>query len=373
MSSSGGQPGPGYEVDPYDTEHVYGNPGPAGRGTQQYQPGTDETSGTNFGGGTGYDPKPPPVTPFETSASNGGVSGPVASTALSQTLDTTQPGTGGIPLANPPYRVPGQTAPGETYDTTRTDVQPGGSETNPVPASYEMTGTTSTYNIGAEGTDTGESVPATPTGVQAVSGSRTVLVSWEPVADVADDPTLGYVVLADDGGTAFAAADATSVEVDWLDLSRTYTFRVAARNKAGLGAYSEPTEPVRAYNPDAPDPLRPEGITEENLVNPIYRPDGTFVAGTGGTNSAPTDVTATAGAAGSLTVTVSWTAPTAGQAPTGYTVTASDGTSVQAAGDATSADLLFAEAGAEVTATAQATNDAGPGAVSAPSNSVTVP
>lgn len=371
MSSTGGTPGPGYEVDPKDTEAVYGNTGAAPTGTQ-FKASNADTSGTSLGAGA-YNPKPPAVTPFETDATNGGVSGPAASTALSGTLDTTQPGTGGIPLANPAYRAPGATPPGETRDTTRTDVQPGGSVTNPVPTSYNQSGTTETASIGATGTGTGVSTPAAPTGVKATSGPRTVTVAWNPVADVAGDPVLDYVVLADDGGTAFAPRNATSHKVDWLDPSRMYTFKVAARNKAGLGAYSAASTAARPYNPDEPDPLRPGGLDPANVVNPIYRPDGTFVAGTGGTNSAPTDVTATAGAAGSLTVTVSWTAPDTGEAPTGYTVTASDGTTAQVAGDASSADLVFAEAGAEVTATVQATNDVGPGVVSAPSNSVTVP
>ena len=371
MSSTGGTPGPGYVAGEKDTEAVTGNPGPAATGTA-FEASNKDTEGAT-GGSRATEPHSPAVTPFDTTAANGGASGPVSPTGLRSTLDTTQFSVGGTPVANPAYRAPSQTAPGSTFDSTRTDVQPGGSETNPVPASYDYPGTLSSYDIGAAGSGTGANPPAAPTNVTAASGPRQVTVSWTGVADVANDPTRGYVVLDSAGGTTFAAANATSATVTRLDPSHEYTFQVAARNRAGLGAYSAASAPVRSYNPDEADPLKPSGLTAANRVNPIYRPDGTFLGGTGGTNNAPALGAITPGAAGSKTVTVAFTAPTIGQAPTSYVVTASDGTKATAAGNATSADVVFAASGASVSFTVQAINTKGSGEVSPASAVVTVP
>lgn len=379
MSSTGGTPGPGYEAKQTDTEAVTGNPGPASTGTQNLASNTD-TSGTSRST-TAYVPDVnPSVTTdgktFETDAVNGGVSGPRTDTGMTSTLDTLQPGSGGVPLADPAYRAPNlTTAPGTTIDTTRTDREAAGSVTNPVPGSYNMTGTQDTYSIGSLGSGTGATVPDAPTGVTAASGPRSVIVGWTGVADVANDPTLGYVIESNAGGTSFAPRNVTSFEVETLDPSRNYTFRVAARNKAGLGAYSTPSGAARPYNPDAEDDvLNPDGLDPANTVNPIYRPDGSIRGGTGGTNNAPVLDEVTAGAADSYTVTVTWAKPTVGVAPTGYTVTASDGTSVTV-GAVLTADLVFdaGQQGEQVTVTVAATNGKGDGEVSAPSAPVTIP
>jgi hypothetical protein len=279
MSDAYETPGPGYEAGERDTEAVTGNPGPAATGTQ-YVASDKDTEGAT-GGSRAGEPHNPPVTPFDTSASNGGVSGPQAPTGMHRTLDTTLFSVGGTPTADPAYRAPENIAPGSTYDTTRTNVQPGGSETNPVPQSYAYTGTQDSYSIGAAGSGTGANPPAAPTNVTAVSGPREITVSWTPVADVTGDKTRDYVILDNAGGTTFAPANATSVKVTTVDPSHFYTFQVAARNRDGLGAYSAPSAPVRAYNPDEPDPLKPAGLAAANTVNPIYRPDGSIVAGTG--------------------------------------------------------------------------------------------
>lgn len=66
-----------------------------------------------------------------------------------------------------------------------------------------------------------------------------------------------------------------------------YRFRVAARNRAGLGPYSPWSAYVVPLNFNEPQPGH-EGTTQNelaldpaNTINPIYRPDGTVKSGTG--------------------------------------------------------------------------------------------
>lgn len=66
-----------------------------------------------------------------------------------------------------------------------------------------------------------------------------------------------------------------------------YRFRVAARNRAGLGPYSPWSSYVVPLNYNEPQPGH-EGATQNelaldpaNTINPIYRPDGTVKSGTG--------------------------------------------------------------------------------------------
>lgn len=366
--STGGTPGPGYAVTPVDTEGVVGQTGAASTGTAN-RASTSDTSG--YTAGTRTEPAPPAVTPVDTSGTNSANKNFVpTSTAISGTFGTLQPGAGGTPLANPVYRAPSGPVQGSTKDTTRTDVEAAyGSN---VASTVNQTGTTDVTMIGSDVT-IGASVPAAPAKPTAVGGSRSVTVSWVAVANPANDPVRDYVIFNSRGGTARAPKGATSMVITNLDPGQTYTFQVAARNRAGLGVLSPASDPVRAYNPDEPDVNKPAGLDPANVVNPIYYPDGSIKGGTGGTNNAPALGAVTPGAAASKTVTVNWTAPTVGGAPTSYVIKASDGSSFTATAGATSKACVFAAAGASVTFTVQAINAIGPGAVSAPSAAVTVP
>ena len=365
---------PEYTAGQRDTTGVYGGLGKSPVTSQIA--GTVDTEGP-MGGHRSVEPTPPPAAYFDTSGTTG--SNTPANFHPTHTpvveFDTTMPSVGGSPVSNPAYRAPGRSAPVTEYDTTRTDQQPGGSLTNPIPSAMTVINQDMTQ-LGSPaygGPPTPGSVPAAPSAPTAVDSSRGVVVSWAPVADPAGDKVRQYVVMGSDGGTTVAPANATSVTVEDITPDINYTFRVSAVNRAGQGPYSPPSNAAQAYNPDAPDKNRPAGLEAANIVNPIYRPDGSFMPGTGGTNTAPTITAATAGAAGSMQVTVTWTAPTTGRTPTSYLVKASDGTSATAAAGATSQTLTFGASGGQVTVTVQAVNGLGDGVVSAPSAQVTIP
>lgn len=374
-------------VTPVDTTAVVGNEGEAPTGTQWEADNVDTRSpllapreadyvsppvtntgqigvypaGTEEGGGS------------DTSGALGSDTTEPVSTAMLTYPDTLHPGQIGPGDIDPVYRAPSGLVQASTKDTSRTDIEAAGSVTNPVTVAYAMTDTPQTPDIGAVGSGTGATPPVAPTSVTVATGPRLVTVAWTAPADIADDDTLGFVILNSAGGTTYAPASATSVVVDRLSPDRTYTFQVAARNKAGIGPFSTASAAARPYNPDAPlDPLLPVGLAEVNTLNPIYNPDGTVKAGTG-RNTAPVLGAMTLGTQDSYQVTVNWTAPTGGDTPTSYVILASDGTSTTSAAGTTSKVVTFADGGQTVTITVQALSDAGAGAVSAPSAPLRVP
>lgn len=369
---------PEYTAGQRDTTGVVGDLGQS-TVTSQNVSNTD-TEGP-MGGHRAVEPTPPPVTFFDTTYTNGSNTPdnfhPVATPVT--LLDTTMPSVGGTPASNPAYRAPSPVSPAGFYDTTRTDKQPGGSTTNPLPSSMTVVNADMTQ-VGSPaygGPAAPGALPAAPAAPVATDASRGVLVTWTKVADPAGDPIRQYIVMGSDGGTTIAGANATSVTVQDITPDVSYTFRVAAVNRAGNGPYSPASGIAQAYNPDAPDKNLPAGLAAANTVNPIYRPDGTFKAGTGGTNTAPTMGASTPGAAASKQVTANWSAPTSGRAPTSYTVKAYlNGALVQtltAAAGATSELVTFAASGGEATFTVQAVNALGAGVVSSPSAQVAVP
>ncbi len=373
MSGSGGTPGPAHT--PYDTSGVSGDPDGADVGTSK--PTASKASNAETGGaqgGTRVEPGAAPATQPDTSgtnSANGGSFSPVATT-MRGTVDTQQPGQIGAGQANPAYRAPSAPVAGSSRDTTLTDVQPGGSVTNPVPSSQSIFNL-ETANIGAAGSGTG-AAPAAPGAAPTVAtGPRYVMVTWVAVADPANDPVKEYIIENDRGGRWVAGRNATSKRIDYIDPSQVYKFRVAARNKGGVGPFSALSVAVRSYNPDATDALKPAGLDVDAVSAGIYQIDGTLKPGTGGTNNAPVIATAVAGAAASKTITVTWAAPTVGVAPTSYVLKASNGESTTSAAGTTSKAFVFAEAGPSVTITVQAINAKGAGAVSAPSPARTIP
>ena len=193
------------------------------------------------------------------------------------------------------------------------------------------------------------SVPGAPTGVSAVGGNASAVVSFSaPVSDGGSAIT-GYTVTAADAttpgnGGQTKAGGASPVTVTGLTNGDAYTFTVTATNGVGTGPASAPSNSV---TPSAPASVP----------------------------GAPTGVSATAGNASAA---VSFSAPVSdgGSAITGYTVTAADATTPgnggqTKAGSASPVTVTGLTNGDAYTFTVTATNGVGTGPASAPSNSVT--
>lgn len=326
---------PGYAGNQTDTEGVSGNTGAASRGTQDRAANAETAITAGYGGDPDTGLKPDPLTQIatgtpDTSGTNSSNAAPwtPTSTLMTGTVETTSigwPQTTGVAKA---YRAPTQ---GIGYvdavgaaDTTWTDrpISDGSVRADFV---QNMTGTLESALVGSTG-PTSALVPVAPGGTPTVvTGPRQVTVTWTGVADPhATAPVLGYVILGSTGGTTFVGDNQLSTVVTNLDPGQTYQFRVAARNKNGVGPYGALSAAIRPYNPDVPDVLKPAGLDAYSAQNPIYGPDGTVKAGSGtlGTPGAPTGVTLAGAGAGKLNV--NWTAPAGGKVVT-YTVILSTG------------------------------------------------
>lgn len=104
----------------------------------------------------------------------------------------------------------------------------------------------------------GVTLPGAPTNVQAVAGNGRVSLTWTAPTNTGGAPRLGYIVqLSTDGGTNWRTVnlrfDRASAVIPLLTNGKSYTFRVAAFNKAGQGAFSDPSS---AVTPTAP-PVTP--------------------------------------------------------------------------------------------------------------------
>jgi fibronectin type III domain protein/IPT/TIG domain-containing protein/List-Bact-rpt repeat protein len=196
-------------------------------------------------------------------------------------------------------------------------------------------GFSSTANVGPV---TPSAPPDPPTGVKAVAANGSATISWTAPAQNGGAPIAGYVVSALPGGaTVEAGAAQTTAVVGGLTNGTSYTFTVVARNAAGTGAPSAPS----------------------NAVTPVTTP------------GVPTSVTARAG---NGSATVAWHAPASdgGTAITGYTVAASPGGATTAAdAKATNVVVKHLRNGVAYTFTVSARNAAGAGQASVRSNAVT--
>jgi hypothetical protein len=188
-------------------------------------------------------------------------------------------------------------------------------------------------------------VPGRPTDVVATPGVGQETVQWKAPASNGGSPITSYTVRANPGGATVTVAGSTATAtVTGLSNGTDYHFTVLATNSAGNGPESEPSKPSRTL-----------------VVAP----------------SAPSDVKAEQSGD---KVTVRWTEPEddGGAHITRFTIVAlSNGVAsadpVTAGGEHTkSLDVHHLADGSTYTFTVQATNSAGAGSVSAPSNSVTI-
>jgi hypothetical protein len=92
-------------------------------------------------------------------------------------------------------------------------------------------------------------VPGAPTGVSATAGNRQATVSFTAPANNGGAPISGYLVTSSPGGfTAFETGTAPLV-VGGLTNGVSYTFTVQARNSAGYGPASAPSNSVAPTDP----------------------------------------------------------------------------------------------------------------------------
>jgi hypothetical protein len=186
---------------------------------------------------------------------------------------------------------------------------------------------------------TPRTTPAAPTGLTAMSGNRSALLSWSAPADGGSAITSYLVTVSPPGDAPIEVlAPDTFLNVTGLTNETSYTFTVAAVNAAGTGSASESSAPV--------------------IPTPTL-------------SSAPSDVTATAGV---NSAGLSWQAPDNGGSPiTSYLVNVySEGTlakTVTAQGTSTTVTGLTA--GTAYTFMVAAVNAVGTGPDSSASAAIT--
>jgi hypothetical protein len=193
---------------------------------------------------------------------------------------------------------------------------------------------------------TPRTVPDAPTSVAGTPGASQVSLSWSAPANNGGAAITDYIIESSLDGTnwivfADGTSTSTSATVTGLTNGTAYTFRVSATNAAGTGATS----------------------TVSSSITPRTVPD------------APTSV---AGTPGASQVSLSWSAPAnnGGAAITDYIVESSlDGTNWVVFADGTStstfATVTGLTNGTPYTFRVSATNEAGTGATSTASSSIT--
>ncbi len=176
-------------------------------------------------------------------------------------------------------------------------------------------------------------VPDAPTIGTATAGNAQATVTFTPPVSDGGSPITGYTVTSSPGGIT-GSGSASPITVTGLTNGTAYTFTVTATNAAGTGAAS----------------------AASNSVTPITVP------------GAPTSPSATPGNA---EATVSFTPPASdgGSAITVYTVTSDPG-GFTGTGSASPITVTGLNNAVAYTFTVTATNAAGTGPASAPSNSV---
>ena len=274
--------------------------------------------------------------------------------------------------------------------------------------------------------------PGVPSSVSGVPGNASVDVTWSAPASDGGSAITGYRVVVMPGGRIVnVTTPVTTVKVSSLANGTAYTFTVAAKNAAGVGAASAPSPPVTPRTvPGAPTGVagvslnqavalswvapsgtggtpitgyriyrKPGGVvttlnspttqtTVDGLVNGTaytFKVAAVNEAGAGVYSvtsasvtprpTAPGPPTAVAAVGGAYQASVSWVAPSSngGSAITGYVVTATPGGAAVTVGStATSATVTGLVGGQSYTFSVVATNANGQGPASAPSNPITL-
>ncbi len=179
--------------------------------------------------------------------------------------------------------------------------------------------------------------PGAPTGVTAIAGNASAQVSWSAPASDGGGAITGYTATSAPGGLSCTTTGARSCTVDGLANGTPYSFTVTATNIVGTGPASAPSA----------------------LVTPQAVP------------GAPVGVTAVAG---TLSATVSWSAPASdgGSPITAYTVTSAPGSRTCTTTGSLSCVVPGLANGTPYTFTATATNADGTGPASTASAPVTL-
>ncbi|MEO7172032.1 fibronectin type III domain-containing protein, partial [Flavobacterium sp.] len=169
-----------------------------------------------------------------------------------------------------------------------------------------------------------DGVPGAPTGVSAVAGTGSAVVSWAAPADHGGSAITGYTVTTSPGGSSATTIIGTSATVSGLTNGTAYTFTVTADNAAG-------TSPASSAS---------------SAVTPKTVP------------ASPTSVSATPG---NTSAVLAWTAPAndGGSAISRYTVTASPGGMSATTTGARTATIAGLTNGTAYTFTVTATNAVG--------------
>jgi uncharacterized repeat protein (TIGR02543 family) len=262
-------------------------------------------------------------------------------------------------------------------------------------------------------------VPGAPTIGTATAGDQQASVTFTAPTDTGSAPITGYEVTVQPGGTKVSGT-ASPITVPGLTNGQAYTFTVAAKNSAGTGAASSPSNSVTpkmgqtitfaqpasqrldatptlaatassglavAFSADAATLAVCETTSGGTLafhtagactIHADQAGDGQYLAAPRVSRTfnvqtaapgAPTNVVATPG---DTQARVAFTPPVdAGTSPiTGYTVTVQPG-GATVAGTASPIVVPGLTNGVAYTFTVTATNAAGTGAASSPSNSVT--
>ncbi len=188
-----------------------------------------------------------------------------AVTALNARVDVqwVRPADGGAEIDN--YAVtaePGgitQTIPADTTLAALTGLTNGQKYTITVrahnKAGYSVAATTSSTPLAAR-------APAAPDDVQAASSANGVVqLTWKAPIDVGTSAVTGYRVTVTPSGQVVDVTS-PSATVTGLDKATEYTFAVAAKNAAGIGAASTPTTGIK---PALAEKLAPIVLTAESL------------------------------------------------------------------------------------------------------------
>ena len=299
------------------------------------------------------------LTPPET----GSAAVPGAPTNVSGT-----PGDGVADISfTPPANDGGSPITGYTVvatDSTGVDVATATGTSSPIRVSGLTNGTPYTFTVSATnaaGTGTASAptdaatpsppaapaaatAPGAPTNVTAVAGDGTADVSFDPPDSDGGAPITGYTVSSPEDPNVTASGETSPIRVNGLTNGTPYTFTVSATNAAGTGTASAPTDAATPSPPAAPAAATAPG--------------------------APTNVTAVAGDG---TADVSFDPPDSdGGAPiTGYTVSSPEDPNVTASGETSPIRVNGLTNGTPYTFTVSATNAAGTGTASAPTDAAT--